>query len=311
MIKDLIMNNTKEFESDFKIKSMDDPKQSRTNPVSKYLKVILTDGSLDIEGYRRDYDENSEKNLFKVGNVVKIKGELRLYQNKHQITIKRVEKSNKDPKDFDRHAPVDKETLVEEFHSFVSSIENESLKAIVNEVFKKYGDKFVDYPAAVRNHHEFINGLLFHTVTMCKVADSVCKIYTSVNRDLLISGCLLHDIGKVVELSGTEATKYTNEGNLLGHLVIGMTIVKEAADKLHIEGNASLLLEHMLLSHHGKLEYGSPVLPLTREALLLSMIDDMDAKMVMLEKAFETTKENDYSERVFGLDNRSFFNGSL
>lgn len=311
MIKDLIINNVKEVDGDFKIKTMDDPKPSRTNPTSKYVHLILTDGSLDIDAYKWDYDESSEKDVIKAGNTVKVKGELRLYQNKHQITIKRIEKSSKDPKDFDRHAPASKDELVAEYKNFLNSINDKSLKAIVNEVFSKYGDKFVEYPAAVKNHHEFINGLLFHTVTMCKVADSVSNIYPNVNRDLLISGCLLHDIGKVVELSGTEGTKYTDEGNLLGHLVIGMTIVKEAADKLGITGNAPLLLEHMLLSHHGKLEYGSPVLPLTKEALLLSMIDDMDAKMVMLEKAYDTTKDNEYTERIFGLDNRSFFKGNL
>lgn len=311
MIKDLIINNIKEVDEDFKVKSMDEPKLSRTNPNSKYIHLVLTDGALDIDAYKWDYDENSEKDIIKAGKTIRVRGEIRLYQNKHQITIKRVEKSLKDPKDFDRHAPISKEELVDKYKMFVDSIIDKSLKSIVTEVFNKYGDKFIEYPAAVKNHHEFINGLLFHTVTMCQVADGICKIYTNVNRDLLISGCLLHDIGKVVELSGTEGTKYTDEGNLIGHLVIGMTIVKEAAQKLGIDGNAPLLLEHMLLSHHGKLEYGSPVLPLTREALLLSMIDDMDAKMVMLEKAFETTKDNEYSERIFGLDNRSFFKGSL
>ena len=177
----------------------------------------------------------------------------------------------------------------------------------MDEIFKKYYDKFLDYPAAVKNHHEFYHGLIFHTVSMCEIADFIASHYEDINRDLLISGCILHDIGKVVELSGPVATKYTDEGNLLGHLTIGMSIVREAAEKLNIKSEVPMLLEHMILSHHGKLEFGAAVLPSTKEALLLSMIDDMDAKMMMLEKAYENVKEGEYTERLFALDNRAFY----
>ena len=146
---------------------------------------------------------------------------------------------------------------------------------------------------------------------MCEVAEFCAKHYPFLNYDLLISGCLLHDIGKVIELSGPIATKYTEEGNLLGHLTIGMSIVKEVADRLNIKSEVPTLLEHMILSHHGKLEFGAAVLPLTPEALILSMIDDMDAKMMMLEKALKDVKEGEYSDRLFALDNRTFYKSKV
>ena len=109
---------------------------------------------------------------------------------------------------------------------------------------------------------------------MCELAEMIAHHYEDVDLDLLISGCLLHDLGKVIELSGIIGTKYTIEGNLLGHLTIGMAIIRETANKLGIKSEVPLLLEHMVLSHHGKLEYGSPVLPQTKEALILSIVDD-------------------------------------
>lgn len=197
-------------------------------------------------------------------------------------------------------------TLIEDFNYYKNSIKNDDCKAILDAVFKKYYSKFIDYPAAVRNHHEFYHGLLHHSVMMCKVAEQLSKLYDC-DYDLLISGCLLHDIGKVIEFSGYVAPSYTNEGNLLGHISIGMSIIKEISDELKITSEVPLLLEHMILSHHGKLEYGSPVVPLTREALLLSMIDDLDAKMMVLDKAFSDIEEGSYTERIFALDNASYY----
>ena len=124
---------------------------------------------------------------------------------------------------------------------------------------------------------------------------------------MLISGCLLHDLGKCVELSGPVATEYTLEGKLLGHINIMADIIREEATRLGISGETPDLLEHMILAHHGKPDFGSPVLPLTREAMALSMIDDFDAKMNMLDKALEGTKPGNWTERIFAFDNRSFY----
>lgn len=274
-----------------------------------YLTITLQDSSGVIDAKKREIAAN-DLDIIKIGSVIKIHGEVLDYKNKLQIKVLKVEKVDSDDESLKNlliESPVPKEVLIQKFRNIYSSVKNPDCRAILDEIFKKYYDKFLDYPAAVKNHHEFYHGLIYHTVSMCEIADFIASHYENVNRDLLISGCILHDIGKVVELSGPVATKYTDEGNLLGHLTIGMSIVREAAEKLNIKSEVPMLLEHMILSHHGKLEFGAAVLPSTKEALLLSMIDDMDAKMMMLEKAYENVKEGEYTERLFALDNRAFY----
>ena len=274
-----------------------------------YLTITLQDSSGVIDAKKWEIAVN-DLDIIKIGAIIKIRGEVLDYKNKLQIKVLSVEKVDSDDESLKNlliESPVPKEILVQKFRNIYSSVKNPDCRAILDEIFKKYYDKFLDYPAAVKNHHEFYHGLIFHTVSMCEIADFIASHYEDINRDLLISGCILHDIGKVVELSGPVATKYTDEGNLLGHLTIGMSIVREAAEKLNIKSEVPMLLEHMILSHHGKLEFGAAVLPSTKEALLLSMIDDMDAKMMMLEKAYENVKEGEYTERLFALDNRAFY----
>ncbi len=274
-----------------------------------YLTITLQDSSGVIDAKKWEIAAN-DLDIIKIGSVIKIHGEVLDYKNKLQIKVLKVEKVDSDDESLKNlliESPVPKEVLIQKFRNIYSSVKNPDCRALLDEIFKKYYDKFLDYPAAVKNHHEFYHGLIYHTVSMCEIADFIASHYENINRDLLISGCILHDIGKVVELSGPVATKYTDEGNLLGHLTIGMSIVREAAEKLNIKSEVPMLLEHMILSHHGKLEFGAAVLPSTKEALLLSMIDDMDAKMMMLEKAYENVKEGEYTERLFALDNRAFY----
>ena len=273
-----------------------------------YLSFVLQDKSGVIDA--KKWDVTAEDiNKSEKGKIVRIDGEVTKFKDKLQIRIADIYEV--DPEDNDLSSllmlgSIEFNALIEDFNYYKNSIKNDDCKAILDTVFKKYYSKFIDYPAAVRNHHEFYHGLLHHSVMMCKVAEQLSKLYDC-DYDLLISGCLLHDIGKVIEFSGYVAPSYTNEGNLLGHISIGMSIIKEISDELKITSEVPLLLEHMILSHHGKLEYGSPVVPLTREALLLSMIDDLDAKMMVLDKAFSDIEEGSYTERIFALDNASYY----
>lgn len=277
-----------------------------------YMNIVLQDGSGVVDAKKWHISEEDEK-VLQAGNLISITGELLMYKNKKQLRIDSCEISNskEDLANFLVPSPVPVEELISRFRGYVKSVTTPELKIILNEVFKKYYNQFIEYPAAVKNHHEFYHGLIYHTVYMCDLAEQVAKIYNDVNRDLLISGCLLHDVGKVIELNGPLATKYTTEGNLLGHLSIGMSVVREIAHEHNITGDYPTILEHMILSHHGKLEYGSCVLPMTREALLLSMIDDLDSKMMILDKAYQNVKKGEYTERIFALDNRSFYKGDF
>jgi 3'-5' exoribonuclease len=141
---------------------------------------------------------------------------------------------------------------------------------------------------------------------MADLANYLCPIYDA-DRDLMITGCLLHDLGKIIELEGPIVYKYSLEGKLLGHISIMAAELRKAAQELDIKSETPLLLEHMILSHHGQLEFGSPVMPITKEALLLSLIDNLDSKMVVVDKALSDVQEGNFSNKVFPLDNRSFY----
>jgi 3'-5' exoribonuclease len=146
---------------------------------------------------------------------------------------------------------------------------------------------------------------------MLKLAESFSTLYPSLNRDLLYAGVILHDLGKVFELSGPVSTIYTVEGNLLGHISIMVNEIGKAAEELAIEGEEVMLLQHLVLSHHGKEEWGSPKKPLIKEAEMLHLIDNVDAKMNMLDRALTKVKPGEFTERIFALDNRSFYKPTI
>lgn len=142
---------------------------------------------------------------------------------------------------------------------------------------------------------------------MLRQAKALCDIYPILNRSLLYSGIILHDLGKVKELSGPVATSYTVEGNLLGHISIVSDEIAQVAKEHNIEGEEVLLLRHLVLSHHGKLEYGSPKLPMVKEAEILHFIDNIDARMMMFEKHLKKVDKGQFTERIFALENRQFY----
>ena len=176
---------------------------------------------------------------------------------------------------------------------------------------KKYQDQLIIFPAATKNHHDYASGLIDHVVSMLKLSSAICDLYPTLNRDLLYSGVILHDIGKVIELSGPVGTMYTVEGNLLGHISIMVNEIGLAATELKIEGEEVMLLQHLVLSHHGKEEWGSPKKPMIQEAEMLHYIDNIDAKMNMLKRALDKTQPGEFTERLFPLDNRSFYKPTL
>ena len=134
----------------------------------------------------------------------------------------------------------------------MASIKKDEIKSVINKIVDKYYAKFITYPAATRNHHEFASGLLYHTLSMVDISMLISSYYDNVDNDMLIAGCILHDMGKVIELSGPIATKYTLEGKLLGHISIMVSEIRKTCEELNIKSEVGLLLEHMVLSHHGE-----------------------------------------------------------
>ena len=167
------------------------------------------------------------------------------------------------------------------------------------------------WPAAFKMHHAVKGGLLCHTLSIVRLAEAICKVYPFADRELLLAGAILHDIGKIEEfqLSSTGLVSgYSTKGNLVGHLVGGAITVEKSAEKLGITSDTPMLLSHMLISHHGNPEYGAAVLPQFLEAELLSQLDFMDASVFEICEATDSVKPGETTGRIFGLDNRKLYN---
>lgn len=280
-----------------------------TNNNAAYLSITLQDNTGTIEAKKWDANE-VDAETFKIGSIVLVKAEVINYRTGLQLKVLSGEVLDLDSIDlsiYTMSAPIPLDELKVKLEEYVDSIKDEEFHLLVKEIITPIYDLFTVYPAAVRNHHEYTSGLLYHTLSMAKLASSIASCYPSINYDLLMSGVLLHDVGKTIELTRPPIVKYSKEGRLIGHISIMHSIIRETAFKLGIEDEKRILLEHMILSHHGKHEYGSPVLPLTREALLLHMIDDMDAKMTIIDKAFANIEEGEFTPKLFPLDERCFY----
>lgn len=280
-----------------------------TNNGLAYMNVTLQDKTGTIEAKKWDINE-VDAALLNIGNVVLVDGDVLNYRDNLQVKIRAISKVNDDEFDatrFTMASPIPLEELEKRLDSYVNSLKDKDIALLTKTLIGKYYKSYITYPAAVRNHHEFASGLLHHTVSMADLGEAIANLYPNVDRDMLIAGILLHDLGKTLELSGPIIPKYTLEGKLIGHISITHAEIQKSIEALKINSETATLLSHMVLSHHGKYEYGSPVLPLTREAYLLSVIDDLDAKMMILDKAYDQTPEGEFSTRIYAMDDRSFY----
>jgi 3'-5' exoribonuclease len=275
-----------------------------------FLTLILQDKSGEIEAKLWDANEEDEKN-YAPQSIVKVLGDLQNYRGKSQLKIRQIKRTgpgdNVKIDDFLETAPLSQDEMMSKLTQYIFDMKNPNIQRITRHLLKKHQQAFLEYPAATKNHHEFVSGLGYHVVSMLDLAKSIAALYPSLDKDLLYAGVILHDMGKVIELSGPVSTVYTVEGNLLGHITIMVNEIGKAADELGITGEEVVILKHLVLSHHGKAEWGSPKPPLIKEAEILHYIDNLDAKMNMLDRALERVKPGEFTERVFALDNRSFY----
>ncbi|MGD0111264.1 MAG: HD domain-containing protein [Armatimonadota bacterium] len=224
---------------------------------------------------------------FNQGDVVQISGVAELYREELQLRlaeVKPLSPEEANPHDFLPRSQKDPDALERRLAEFVKSIQNDHLRDLLLALFKdpQFRADFRTAPAAKALHHSYIGGLIEHTEDVAELCEKVCELFPALDRDLLIAGAILHDIGKIEELSWGTAFDYTDRGNLLGHLILGEQRMRREADK--IEGfpdELKQLLSHMILSHHGEYEYGSPKLPMTAEAIALHHAEDLDAKVNM------------------------------
>ncbi|WP_462421136.1 3'-5' exoribonuclease YhaM [Salinicoccus sp. Marseille-QA3877] len=284
--------------------------QGVTQQGKPYMTLYLQDRSGEIEAKLWTVSKQDMQVLLPEA-LIKVKGDVIDYRNKKQMKIAMyrlaTEQDGLNAKDFVEKAPIDEDTLFESIMDYTLKIENGAMQRIVRKLLSKYKTEFLTYPAAMTNHHDFVSGLAYHVHYMLRTAEALCDIYPSLNRSLLYSGIILHDIGKVKELSGPIGTTYTTEGNLIGHIVIAVEEISMIAAELDIEGEEVMLLKHLVLSHHGKLEYGSPKVPMLKEAEILHFIDNIDARMMMMDKHLDNTDKGMFTDRIFPLENRNLF----
>lgn len=265
-------------------------KQLRANRNGNlYLQVELRDRTGAISARLWNASEHLFRS-FDTGDFLQVKGKVQLFQGALQMIlshIERVEAEKVELADFLPHTEHDVSKLLERLRSVLLRLGNPHLRALA-ECFlmdEEFLQGFCQAPAGVRNHHAYLGGLLEHVVTLLDAADRLLPLYPELDRDLLLAGVFLHDIGKIRELSYGKAFAYTDEGQLVGHLVIGVEMLDEKAAKVpDLTGEPFpqellLRLRHMILSHHGSYEFGSPRLPMTPEAIALHHLDNLDAKV--------------------------------
>ena len=306
-IKDLTVND-EGVELNVIIANVTNGKTNGQNKTA-YLSFVFQDQSGVIDAKLWNAKKEQIEKLV-TGVVVTVKGDIIKYGSNLQMkieTVKFLSIEETEQVKYLKTAPLTGEELFDNISNYISKINNKDIYTITQYLLEKHKEQLMIFPAASRNHHEYVSGLSHHVVGMLKIADALIEVYPTLNKDYLYAGIVLHDIGKILELSGPVLPEYTVKGKLLGHISIGAAMIKNAATKLGIDSENVDILMHLVLSHHGKLEYGSPVLPLIKEAEVLSIIDNLDARINMLDKALETTEEGSFSKRIFPLESRSFY----
>ena len=279
-----------------------------------YLDMTVYDGKSDYSAKCWDFNRSDDEKPA-VNSLILVRGTLSTYNNQPQFRVERFRNvlPSDDVKisDYIPSAAFEGEYMLGEIFAVVQTFTDEELKTLANAVLDAYKDKIIDLPAAFRLHHAVRGGLLMHTLSICRLAETVASLYPSVDRDLLLCGAILHDIAKTDEFSLSPTglvDGYTVSGTLIGHLVKGAMIVEEIGKRLDISDNTRMLVEHMLISHHGNPEYGAAVRPLFLEAEILSALDTLDADIYEIENVVKDVSPGAFTNKVWALEDRKFLN---
>ena len=291
-------------------------RQQRTTRTNKpYLTLTLSDKTGQLEGRVWDPGDPRIAKDADRGDMVKVRGSVSRFDDRLQLKVDQLRKAL--PGEADRHdlmpaTTLDVDGLWQELMGFVESFTEPNLKLLLTTLLQdpELAQAYREAPAAKQLHHAWLGGLLEHVVSLLKLADRVAPHYPVLHRDLLLTGVILHDIGKVRELAWEAGFEYTVEGMLLAHIQMGMELVEKTIDGLPgFPSRLRTLVLHMILSHHGKLEFGSPKLQMIPEALVLNFVDDLDAKMQAMASEFEKSARegkapDEMTGKVWALDQR-------
>ena len=279
-----------------------------------YLDMVLTDRTGEIVAKLWDYREEIHGWICP-NMLVKVRGVISEFNGADQFRTERIRPvSDADGvriEDFVPSAPYSGEEMLCAITDVVNGFENTQLRTLVSAVLETKKEQILYWPAAFKLHHAVRGGLLYHTLSLLRLAQDVCVIYPFVDRELLLAGTILHDVAKTEEFDVAQtgvASGYTTDGTLIGHLVRGAMMIEKQAQQLGTDPEIVMLLEHMLLSHHGEPEFGAAVRPMFLEAEILSQLDMMDARIYEVQSAVAGVDKGEFSSRQWALDNRKFYN---
>lgn len=279
-----------------------------------YLDMTLTDAQGEISAKFWDYKEDLHAK-FSAGQLIRVRGTLNEYNGVEQLRVERirpvVDADKVNINDFVPGTEYSGEAMFDEIRTIVQHFKDEHLKQIVLAMLDEYGEKLLYWPAAFKLHHAMRGGLLYHTLSILRLAQGLCDIYPFVDRDLLFAGIVLHDIAKTEEFEVSDTgivSGYTTDGNLVGHLVRGAMAVERIGAKLGTPKELMMLLEHMIISHHGEPEFGAAMRPMFLEAEILAQLDMLDARIYAIAQAVDGIDAGEFTMRQWALDNRKLYN---
>jgi len=280
----------------------------------KYLDFTLADKTGEVNSKLWDVKDDYE-DLYQTGVLVKVRGNVTSWQNATQLKVTRIrlvnEEDQVDITEYVPSAPHKPEDMYDELEETINAFTNEDLKKLLLAIVREYKPRLLTAPAAKSNHHAIRSGLLYHLKRMIQTGKALCTVYTHIDQDLLISGIILHDMEKINEMVSDDlgiVSEYSREGQLLGHIIMGVKRIDEMCKKLGIDEELSLVLQHLVLSHHYEPEFGSPKKPMLPEGELLHYIDMIDARMYDMELAYRDTNPGEFTQPIWVLDKRRLYN---
>lgn len=292
----------------FIIRTLD--KKTSSNGKTFYdLTIVDKTGSINTKIWDADKGVG-----FAANDFVKIRGEVTVWRDIKQFKVYKIrhvaDEDMVDIEDYVQSAPYKSSVMLEQVMNYISEFKNDDIKRLTETLVNSKSEKLLYYPAAKENHHAIRGGLLYHILRMIKAGEKLLEVYTELDSDLVFSGVILHDLSKIEEMESNElgiVSDYTREGKLLGHIIQGIKEIERVGRELGIDQETSLLLQHMILSHHYYPEYGSPRFPMIPEAEILHYLDIIDARIYDMNKALNEIEPGEFTNRIWTLDNRQLY----
>lgn len=279
-----------------------------------YLDMVLCSKTGEINGKLWDYSELVH-GVYAPGELVKIRGSVTQFNGNDQLRVEKIRHVNESDAvsvtDFVPTAEYSGEMMLGQIMNVIASVKDEELKQLTYALVKDREKELLFWPAAFKLHHAIRGGLLYHTLSIIRLAQGVCKLYPGVDKDLLMCGIIVHDLCKIDEFQISPAglaSGYSVKGELIGHLVMGAVKIEMKAKELGISEDKAMLLQHMVISHHGEPDFGAAVRPMFLEAEILSQLDTLDATIYEISSAVSDVKTGEFTPRQWALDNRKLYN---